>query len=158
MISKNDLKQMVMLAYLTDAMLDKLIPITEMNQFDAKEYVFKQGEPAERLYFLVKGKILLEYRISSDIAVSLSSVKPGYSFGWSALLDDEGYTTDALSTEPCQTLSFRSAKLKSLFDTDHSMGFIIEQRLLRVIKKRYDNLTDQFIKALRHHPDIGGLL
>ena len=71
MISRDDLKQMVMLAYLTDAMLDKLIPITEMNQFDAKEYVFKQGKPAERLYFLVKGKILLEHRIEEEVAQSV---------------------------------------------------------------------------------------
>jgi len=158
MISRDDLKQMVMLVYLSDEMLDKLIPITEMNQFDAKEYVFRQGDLADRFYFLAKGKVLLEQRISAEIAVSLSAVKPGYSFGWSALLYDEGYTIDAVCAEPSQLLSYRSEKLKTLFEKDNSLGYIMNQRLLRVIKKRYDTLTDQFIKAIRHHPDIGSLL
>ncbi len=157
MISRDDLKQMVMLAYLSDEMIDKLIPITEMNQFDAKEYIFRQGDPADRFYFLTKGKVLLEQRISAKIAVSLSAVKPGYSFGWSALLDDESYTMDAICAEPSQMLSYRTEKLKTLFGKDHSFGYIMHQRLLRVIKKRYDTLTEQFIKAIRHHPDIGGL-
>jgi len=102
--------------------------------------------------------VLLEQRISAEIAVSLSAVKPGYSFGWSALLYDEGYTIDAVCAEPSQLLSYRSEKLKTLFEKDNSLGYIMNQRLLRVIKKRYDTLTDQFIKAIRHHPDIGSLL
>ena len=158
MFTRDDLRQMVMLASLSETMLDQLIPITEMNQFDAKEYVFRQGDPADRLYFLIKGKVLLEHRMSPEMAVSLSSVKPGNSFGWSALLDDEGFTMDAICSEPSQMLSYRAERLKSLFDKDHSFGYIMYRRLLQVIKQRYDILTVQFIKALRHHPDIGSLL
>ncbi len=158
MISREDLKQMVMLAYLSDEMLDQLIPITEMNQFAAQEYIFRQGDLADRFYFLVRGKVLLEQRISPEIAVSLSAVKPGFSFGWSALLDNEIYTMDALCAEPSQMLSFRAEKLKSLFKTNHSLGYIVYQRLLGVLKKRYETLTEQFVKAIRHHPDIGSLL
>ncbi|MFC1505359.1 cyclic nucleotide-binding domain-containing protein [Thermodesulfobacteriota bacterium] len=158
MISRDDLKQMVMLAHMSDEMLDQMIPITEMNQFDAKDYVFRQGDLADRFYFLVKGKVLLEKRISPEIAISLSSIKPDFSFGWSALLDDENYTMDAVCAEPSQVLSYRAAKLKALSENDHSFGYIMSQRLLRVIKKRYNTVTEQFIKAIRHHPDLGSLL
>ena len=140
MIAREDFKQIVMLGYLTDEMLDNLIPITELLHFDERELIFRQGEKAQRFYMLKEGKVILEQRITDKIAVSVSAIKPGYSFGWSAMLDEEQYTIDAVCAEPCKVFSFRDEKLKALFEKDHSMGFIMSQRLLQIIKKRYDNL------------------
>lgn len=158
MISREDLKQMVMLAYLTDELLDQLVPITELLKFEETEFIFRQGDRADRFYFVLSGKVILEQRISSRITVSMSAVRVGYSFGWSAMLDEEHYTTDAICAESCQVLSFRAEKLKALFEREKALGYIMTQRLLRVIKKRYDIRTEQFIKAIRHHPDIASLL
>jgi CRP/FNR family cyclic AMP-dependent transcriptional regulator len=157
-ISRENLKQIVMMGYLTDEMLDLLIAVTEMNQFEEKEIVFRQGDPADNFYFLLQGKILLEQRVSPTITVSLSAIKPGHAFGWSAMLDDETYTTEAICAERCQVLSILASKLKALCEENHSLGYILNQRLLRVIKKRYDIRTEQFINAIRHHPDISRLI
>jgi CRP-like cAMP-binding protein len=158
MISREDLKQIVMLGYLTDEMLDKLIPITELLRFDKNEYIFRQGDKAERFFMLQQGKVLLEQRITDMITVSVSAIKPGYSFGWSAMLDEELFTTDAICAEACKVFSFRETKIKTLFEKDHSLGFIMSQRILRIMKKRYDIRTEQFIKTIRHHPEISTLL
>lgn len=158
MISREDLKQIVMLGYLTDEMLDELIPITELLHFDERELIFRQGEKAQRFYMLKEGKVILEQKITDKIAVSVSAIKPGYSFGWSAMLDGEQYTIDAICAEPSKVFSFRDEKINALFKKDHSLGFIMSQRLLHIIKKRYDIRTEQFIKTLRHHPEISELL
>ncbi len=107
---------------------------------------------------LKAGKVILEQKITDKIAVSVSAIKPGYSFGWSALLDEEQYTIDAICAAPSKLFSFRGEKLKALFEEDHSLGFIMSQRLLHIIKKRYDIRTEQFVKTLRHHPEISTLL
>jgi hypothetical protein len=78
--------------------------------------------------------------------------------GWSALLDGGKFTTDALCAEPCQLLSFRAMKIKTLFEQNTALGYIMSQRLLRVIQKRYQSRTEQFIKVIRHHPDLGNLI
>jgi CRP/FNR family cyclic AMP-dependent transcriptional regulator len=158
MITKATLRQIVMLGYLTDEMLDKLIPLTEYLQFGEGEYIFRQGEKADRLYMLQQGKVLLEQQISDKVTVSMSAIRPGYSFGWSAMLDEGVYSTDAVTAEPSTAFSFREDRIKALMEKDHDMGYILSQRLLRVIKRRYDIRTEQFIKVIRHHPDIAGLL
>lgn len=158
MIAKEHLKKIVMLGYLDDGMLDTLLPISELLQFDENEYIFRQKDPADRFYMVLNGKVLLEQRISSKVTITVGSIKPGYSFGWSSMLDKAEYSTDAICAEPTQVISYRSAKLKALFESNHSLGYIMSQRLLRVIKKRYDTQTDQLIKVIRHHPDIGSLL
>jgi CRP-like cAMP-binding protein len=159
MITRENLKQIVMLTYLTDDMLDELIPITELLQYDEKEYVFHQGDKADRYYSILQGVVLLEQRIGSGITISLSSIKQGYSIGWSAMLDgsEENYSTDAICAEPTQLLSFRAKKLKRLFEQNYHLGYIMSQRLLHVVKKRYDVRTEQFIKAIKDHPDLGAL-
>ena len=158
MIAKENLKRIVMLQYLTDEMLDRLIPITELLLFDANEYIFQQGDKADRIYMVQKGKVLLEHRITDEITVFVSAIKPGYAFGWSAMLTEEFYTSDAICAEACELLSFRENKIKALFEEDHSLGFIMSQRLLHILKKRYDIRTEQFIKTIKHHPEISKLL
>jgi CRP-like cAMP-binding protein len=158
MITRADLKEIVMIGYLSDEMVDKLIPITDLLLFDEKEIIFKQGERADRFYMLARGKVLLEQRVTDKITVSVSAVKAGYSFGWSAMLDEETYSTEAICAEPCKLYSFREKKMKALLDSDHSLGYIFSQRLLRIIKKRYDIRTEQFIKTITHHPDLSALL
>ena len=158
MIAREDLKQIIMLRHLSDDMLDKLIPITELLHFDKRELIFRQGEKSQRFYMLKEGKVILELRITDKIAVSLSAIKSGNSFGWSAMMDGEVYTIDAVCAEPCKVFSFQSEKIKALFEQDHSLGFIMSQRLLEIVKKRYDTRTEQFVKTLRHHPEISNLL
>jgi CRP-like cAMP-binding protein len=158
MIAREELKQIIMLRYLTDEMLDKLIPITKLLYFDKRELIFRQGEKSRHFYMLKEGKVILEQQITDKIAVSLSAIKPGHSFGWSAMLDGEEYSIDAVCAEPCKVFTFRDEKIKALFEKDHSLGFRMSQRLLHIIKKRYDIRTEQFIKTLRHHPEISSLL
>ena len=158
MIDAQTLKQFIMLGYLTDDMLNRLIPITKEHFFEENEVIFKQDEKADRLYFVKTGKVLLEYRIADKITVTMSAVRPGFSFGWSAMLDDEPYSTDAICNERCEILSIKASDLKQEMINDHSMGYIISQRLLYVVKKRYDARTEQFVKTIKFHPDISKLL
>lgn len=158
MIDVAGLKKFVMLGYLSDDMLDSLVPITDVFFFHENETVFSQGQKADRLYLLKAGKVLLEQRITDTLTVSMSAVKPGFSFGWSAMLENEHYSTQAVCPQSCTVLSFKAEKLKQAMDEDHSLGFIISQRLLYVIKKRYDVRTRQFIKTIQSHPEISMLL
>jgi len=159
MLSNEELKKIVMLSYLKDEMREKLVPIVDVLNFDEREPVFREGDRIDRFYMLRRGKVLLEKRMSEKITVSVGSVKPGYSFGWSAMFDDGGaYSSDAVCAEPCEVFSMKSGKIKKLLDTDHHMGYIFTQRLLRVLKSRLDHRTMQFFRSIENHPEIQSLI
>ena len=153
MISKGALRQFVILSHLTESMLDKIIPIAEYATFQEDDVIFREGDPAKRFHMLKSGKVLLEKRISERITISIGSVKAGYSFGWSSMLEGDAYTSDAICAGTCEVVSVHREKLLPLFEKDHSMGFIMTQRLMRVIKKRLDYRTEQFLRAIKEHPD-----
>jgi CRP-like cAMP-binding protein len=163
MITKDELRRIVILGYLTDSMLEKLIPFVERAHFEGREYIFRQGDMAEKFYMLSRGKVLLEQRISDKMTVSIESVRPGYSFGWSGMMTGgiepySRYTSDAISTENSEVFVLRGEDLNNLLDEDHDMGYLIFQRLTRVIARRLRHRTEQFIRIIKQHPDIDNLI
>ncbi|MEW6671508.1 MAG: cyclic nucleotide-binding domain-containing protein [Thermodesulfobacteriota bacterium] len=157
MLTKEDFKKIVLLRHLTDDMLDKLLPHIELKIFSESDLIFREGDAADHFYMLKRGKVLLEKRLSEKITVSVGAVKAGFSFGWSAMLDDGAYTSDAVCAETCDVLSVRREKMLNLMNEDHSLGYIFTQGLLRIIKKRLDHRTEQFLRAIQNHPDIQSL-
>jgi CRP-like cAMP-binding protein len=156
-LTKEDLKQIRMLAHLTDPMLDRLAQIIDVLKLDKDEILFKEGEPAERFYMLRSGNVLLEQRISDKVTACVGSVKPGFSFGWSTMVDNGVYTSDAVCVEPSEIYSFKRDKINTLFEQDPEMGFRMYQRLLEIIKTRLDYRTGQFQQAIKDHPDMQNL-
>ena len=163
MITKDELRRIVIIGYLTDSMLEKLIPIVERAHVDERQYVFRQGDSAEKFFMLSHGKVLLEQRISDKMTVSIESVRPGYSFGWSGMMTGgiepySRYTSDAISTEASELFILKGEDLNNLLDQDHHMGYLIGQRLTRVIARRLRHRTEQFVRIIKQHPDIDNLI
>ncbi len=154
MVSRFDVQDIVILGYLTEEMIQKLLPELEILRFEEGEILFHAGDPADMFYMLKRGKILLEQRVSEKVTISMGTVKPGYSFGWSALLGDQGYSLDTICGEPCEVLRIRAKTLFAMIEEDHSMGYRLMHRLLHVLKRRLDLRTELFLKLIRNHPDI----
>jgi len=154
MLTKDDLKRIIMLTHLTDSMLDRLAVIVDVLKFDEEEFIFRAGEPAARFYMLRSGQVLLEQRIADHVTACVAAIKPGFSFGWSAMLENADYTVDAVCSAPSEVFSFKSSKINVLFEQDPEMGLRMYQRLMVIIKKRLDVRTEQFRQAIKNHPDM----
>jgi len=129
MVSLADVQDIVILSYLTEEMIQKLLPEVELLRFEEGEIIFRRGDPADMFFMLKRGKILLEQRISDKVTISMGTVKPGFSFGWSAMLEDEKFSLDTVCGEPCEVLRIRSRTLLDMIEDDHSMGYRFMRRL-----------------------------
>ena len=154
MVTRDDIKQIVMLTYLTDPMLDRLAEITDVLKFDRGEFIFRVNDPSRRFYMLRSGRVLLEQRISDQVTACIAAIKPGFSFGWSAMIEGGAYTVDALCESASEVLSFKPEKVQKLFEADPEMGLLMYRRLVIIIKKRLDIRTEQFRQAIKNHPDM----
>ena len=159
MVSIEDLKKIVFLQRLTNRMLEKITPHIELRRFEEKDVIFEEGERADDFYMLKMGKILLEVELAKDVIISLGTVKNGYSFGWSALLEtDSSYTSYAVCVEPCEVFSILGHRFREILDQDHDMGYLVTQGVVRIMKNRLERRTGQFLKVMSKHPDIQKLL
>lgn len=154
MVTRSDVKNIVIFSHLTDDMIEKLLPEVELLRFSEGEIIFRRGDSADTFYSLKRGKILLEQRVSEKVTISVGTVKPGYSFGWSALLGDETFSVDTVCGEPCEVITIKAQRLFEMIDEDFEMGYRLMHRLLHMVRRRLDGRTELLMKVITDHPDI----
>ncbi len=156
MASISELKQIYLLQNLETQMLEKLAPLAQKKDYEEKEVIFEEGQEADHFYMLLSGKVLLKVDVSPAVTISLGSVKPGYSFGWSSLLGLT-YTSQAACAEPCEVLALKGTAFKEMLDGDHTMGYQVMEGVVRILENRLKRRTEQFIKTLRKQMEIWDL-
>lgn len=157
MVTIEDLREIVIMTHLEHEMLERVCRTVDVLSYNEQEVIFKQGDTADRFYMVKRGKVLLEQKMTDMVTVSVGSIHPGHSFGWSTMIDEGYYTTDAVCAEPCEIFSIRSSQLRNMCTEDPRMGFMLLQRLLVILKKRYEQRTEQFLQVIQHHPDMRDL-
>jgi len=158
MASVEDLRRILLFQDLPDQMLEQILPLVELQSFEDRHIIYEAGSAADRFYSLKRGKVLLEAELSSALIISLGSIKPGYSFGWSALRPGATNTSYAVCAEPCEAFVMSGDKFSALLDSDNSMGYMVMQNVATILEGRLDRRTEQFLKVITKHPEIGTLL
>jgi CRP-like cAMP-binding protein len=157
--SIEQLKRIRLFENLTEVMLEQMLPLAQEQSFAEREIIYEPGSDASHFYSLTKGKVLLQTELASALIISLGAIKPGYSFGWSALLPGPVvHTSLAVCMEPCDILVLHGDKFKALLDQNHTMGFLVMQKTATILENRLDRRTAQFVKVITKHPDIAALL
>jgi signal-transduction protein with cAMP-binding, CBS, and nucleotidyltransferase domain len=121
---------------LTQEQQDLLLPLVSMGQFSAGDTIFKQGEPATRLYVLESGLVDIVYRPEDGPELLVASLNSGGVFGWSSTLGHDTYTSAAYAVMDCEVYSFIGCELKHLCVNCPETGVVILDRLALAIAKR----------------------
>ena len=154
MLTKDDLKSLLGHTFdLTDAHVEKLLPMAREHEAANDEVLFQREDNAEHFYLLVTGKVILEADLAPGVSASLNSVKPGYVFGWTAIIGGQ-HEMRARAVEVSDVVAFEGEALIRLMNEDHDFGFRIMSAMLRLLKNRLDTRTGQFLRILGRHPDL----
>ena len=158
MVRKEELKDVDVLTFLSDDMIEKLVREIKTSRFAEGDVIFKEGDDALCFYVLKWGKVLLEKKLSDNLSIYTGEIKPGSAFGWSGFLDEGSYTLDASCAEECEVFYIERKTIRRLLDEDHSMGYLFSQSVLRVVIDRLDYRTEQLLRIVTDHPDIKTLV
>ncbi len=158
MVSIEDLRGIALFESFTDQMLERLLPMAEQKFHAERQMVYEAGSAADLFYSLKRGKVLLEAELAPEFIISVGAIKPGYSFGWSALLPLASHTSYAVCTELSEILAFPGSEFMALLDSDHTMGYLCMQKATRILENRLERRTAQFLKVISKHPEMGLLL
>ena len=109
--------------------------------------LFEQGDPAEYLYLVVVGEVVISYKPDDGPAILVARVRPGGIVGWSAALGSRSYTSGATCEGYTQMLRLRGEDLRNLCNEHPETGILILERLATVIAERLRN-THEYVMAL----------
>ena len=154
MPTAQELKRIYFCRSLTDEMLEQIAPLVQQATFEKDAVIFEQGDRADFLYMLVKGKVLLNMEASATVCVTVMSSEPAECFGWSSILGGSYYSASAVSTEEVTVWIISARDLMVLLYHDHSMGFKVMDFAAREMNRRLTKRTNQLFKTLLEHIDM----
>jgi CRP-like cAMP-binding protein len=157
MPSGNDFKECNIFGTLADEMIDKLVAIATFTQYDKGDYIFKEGDAVENVFILKRGTVLIEQSIGDKITVTAGTLSDGETFGFSSIFNEGVYSTNAICSARCEVIAMNGDAVNKILQEDHSMGFYVMQNIIKVLNKRLERRTEQFLNSLSTHPEIHDL-
>ena len=113
-----------------------LQPLFEPCDFYTDTVLFEQGDPADHLYVVVAGEVVVNFKPDDAPTLIVARVLPGSIVGWSAVLGSRRYTSSAECSMYTQALRVRGDDLRRLCIQHPEMGVCVLDRLAGVIAER----------------------
>ena len=108
------------------------ISVTESHQPD--ELLFREGDPANAFYVLLKGRVKLSLGETGQVVYVVSHA--GEAFGWSSLIGRQDFSASAECTAPTKLINFDRQKLQKILDKDPTNSLILFKRLAELLGNR----------------------
>jgi CRP/FNR family transcriptional regulator, cyclic AMP receptor protein len=142
-LSATWLARVQMFAGLTPRALDQLLALTTEVRHPIGKVLFRAGEPGDKLYVIVEGRIRISREVPGMGEEALAVLGPGDCFGELSMIDDAPRSADAHVHEACVALEIRKDKFEHLLYTNRDIGYEILWNLVRTLSSRLRETTDK---------------
>ncbi len=147
--------QVALFQELSPAQRNLLRPLFVACEYVAGDKLFEQGDPAEYLYLVLAGEVLIHYKPDDGPTITLSRVRQGGIVGWSAALGNHAYTSEAECATDTQLLRLRGEDLRWLCHEHPDLGAYTLELLADVIAERLRSTHEQVIELLKQGMQSG---
>jgi CRP-like cAMP-binding protein len=107
----------------------------EKVTFKEGELLFKEGDPADYMYVLIKGRVKLSLENVTGTVIYVAN-EAGEVIGWSAVLDRDEYTASAKCADDASMLKFEKRNFLEKLSEVPESGAILYKRLARMLGER----------------------
>ena len=129
--------------HLTAKELSEVVRLTHERTYKKDEHVFKKLAPAEGMYVILDGGVLIT---DSDSETIFATLESGDFFGELALLDEEPRSASAISTMPSRLIGFFRTDLLTLMKKSPELGNKILLNLSRILGERLRRTNQELAK------------
>ena len=129
--------------------LNLLQPLFIPCEFTPEAVLFEQGDPAENLFAVVSGEVVVNFKPDDGPSIIVARVHPGSIVGWSAALGSRRYTSSGMCTTLTRLLRVRGDDLRRLCLQHPATGEVILDRLATVIAERLHSTHDLVLSLLQ---------
>lgn len=124
-----------------------LKPLFERFSCSPGEMILEQGKPATHLYLLIRGEVAIRYKPYDGPVITLTRLRGGDVFGWSAVVGSPFYTSSIISETEVEAIRAQGVNLLRLLHESPETGCIFMDRLALVVSSRWENARAQ-VQAL----------
>ena len=134
------MRDLALFRKMSDAELDDVLGIAASRRYPAGEIVFTQGEPADKFYLLLHGRLRVTQLTPQGQQVAIRIVNPGDLFGIAKALERTDYPGTATAVADSVSLHWATSSWSGLLDRHpafavnamHTMGARLQEAHARV--------------------------
>ena len=142
----------------TDEERAEIAKFCREQHYDHGTKLFDEGDPAEKLYLVLDGKVSLEKKVqlgrSGSVRSATVSIRgPGHAVGWSSLVEPRTYTLSAICIEPCTLLAIDGRDIRRFEAHDPEAGLKLMNAIAALVRERMEATTDTltyFLSIIAH--------
>ena len=117
-----------------------------LTTFEPNEYVFREGDPANRFYLIRSGSVSIECPHTEQGTTSIEIISGGDVLGWSWLFPPYYYHFDARALEHTEAIFFYGMPLREECESDHHFGYELMKRVSDIMMQRLQSTRRQMLK------------
>ena len=106
------------------------------HRFEAGQYLFHEGDPADEFFLVRRGRVALEIVAPGQEPIVFSTLGEGEIVGASWLVPPYRWTFDARAAELVLALGIDGACLRGKCEADHDLGYEMMKRFAPILVKR----------------------
>lgn len=125
--------------------VDIFVSLGRIEEFAARDIIFRSGEPADTFYLLRSGVVALQVEAMGAFPRTISNITEGSVLGWSWLFEPHEWQFDAVAQTPVRTIAFDAAALREHFANDQSCGYHVMARVAEVMARRLHATRHQLL-------------
>jgi CRP-like cAMP-binding protein len=115
----------------------KIAGIASLIEVDAKQELFREGDPEDYLYIVLQGRVAIEMFVPSRGRVRIYTAEPMDVVGWSSVTPVvRRRTAGAQAVLPSCLVRLDAMKLRQLCEEDCALGYIVMRRMANVVASR----------------------
>lgn len=128
------LKQFALFSNLSDQAIQKYIPYIYSRTYKKNQYLFMEGDPRDKIFFLLDGYVMYEKGSEEGSMIYLDFVKNNQMFPYGGLFKDQAYTHSATAVTDIHVFFIQTFILEDLLRLN-------SKQLIHVISKLSDILV-----------------
>ena len=129
---------------------DVICGCAKYAHFQAAEYLFHEGDPADQFYLIREGCVALEVRAPGR-ALTVQTLRPGEIVGVSWLIPPYRWSQDARAVEFTRAIAMDAACLRGKCEADHDLGYALMKRFVPVLIQRLQSTRLQILDVYGAH-------
>ncbi|MGH7342233.1 MAG: cyclic nucleotide-binding domain-containing protein [Candidatus Rokuibacteriota bacterium] len=132
----NLLKQAAVFQELDEGELARVAEVCRDQKFTVGQYIFKEGEPGNRLFIIAGGEVRISRTIPGSGEEALAVLKPGATFGEMAIFDRSERSTDAIANTGCSLITISRSDFELLLDLNRDIAYKVLWSVVRLLCSR----------------------
>ncbi len=106
------------------------------ERFGAQQTVFQESFEADRFYFIHRGRVALHTFAPGQGVVTIQTIGPNETLGWSWLFPPHRWHFSAIAVEPTEAVALCAATMRQEMEENHDFGYAIAMRVGQLILER----------------------